>query len=451
MKSPPAIADRLPAPDTDPGGRPGAAGMLWGEEADGAQALQHLLECRDGQWSAMLGRYRLATHFQPIYSLAHRRCVGHEALLRAQDEQGRPVLPVRVLAEPQAAGGLMRADRLCRLVHAHNFVAQRARDPFDQWLFLNVHPRVFMSGPAQGTVAWVRYMADHLGLPAHQVVLEVTEEALGEDAGFDAAVALARELGCLLALDDFGAGHSNFDRVWRIRPEIVKLDRSVVVRAASERRIARVVAQMVSLLHECGALVLLEGIETSEEAYVALEAGADFVQGFHFGRPAPQLAPARAEAVDAVWREFDARHDANARAYRERIGPYVNAIGYAASLLEAGRSPEEACASFLLLPDAEVCYLLDEQGLQIGQNLVSPVFEMQRLPQFAPLADACDARWARRPYFRRAMEAFGRVQVTRPYLTIHGPHLCVTVSVSLRHEGRTVVLGGDIAWSGEES
>jgi hypothetical protein len=88
VKSPPAIADRLPAPDTDPGGRPGAAGMLWGEEADGAQALQHLLECRDGQWSAMLGRYRLATHFQPIYSLAHRRCVGHEALLRAQDEQG---------------------------------------------------------------------------------------------------------------------------------------------------------------------------------------------------------------------------------------------------------------------------------------------------------------------------------------------------------------------------
>lgn len=409
-------------------------------------SLQSLLEHRDGQWSARLSEYRLFSHFQPIYSLAHRRAVGHEALLRAQDGQGQGVPPARLLGGHRAIGELLHVDRLCRLVHAHNFVQQA---PQDHWLFLNVHPQVFLSGPAHGTPQYMAHLARHLGLQPHQLVLEVTEDVLGEDAGFDGAVALAREMGCLLALDDFGAGHSNFDRVWRIRPEIVKLDRSVVARAASEPRVARVITQMVSLLHECGALVLLEGIETEREAYLALDAGADFVQGFHFGRPQPRLAVPQSPAVEAVWHDFDARHGIGERAYRDRISPYINAIGYAASLLEAGRSEQASCASFLALPGAELCYLLDEQGLQIGQNLVAPTCATARLPQFAPLADAHNARWARRPYFRRAVESFGRVQVTRPYLTINGAHLCVTVSVSLRRHGQLIVLGGDIAWQAE--
>lgn len=442
VKLPPAFPS-IPSPDADP-----RADLAAAAEADvaGMAALQSLLECHDGQWSARLGGYRLFSHFQPIYSLAHRRAVGYEALLRGVDAQGQGVPPARLLGGHRSIGDLMHVDRLCRLLHAHNFVAQ---GPRDQWLFLNVHPQVFMSGPAHGTAHYMAHLTRELGLQPHQLVLEVTEDVLGEDAGFDGAVALSRELGCLLALDDFGAGHSNFDRVWRIRPEIVKLDRSVVVRAASEPRVARVVAQMVSLLHECGALVLLEGVETEQEAYVALDAGADFVQGFHFGRPQPQLAGLQSPAVDAVWRDFDARHGARDRAYRERIGPYINAIGYGASLLEAGRSEQESCAPFLALPGAELCYLLDEQGLQIGQNLVAPAFETARLPQFAPLADARHARWARRPYFRRAVESFGRVQVTRPYLTINGAHLCVTVSVSLRRHGQLIVLGGDIAWQAE--
>ncbi len=40
-------------------------------------------------------------------------------------------------------------------------------------------------------------------------------------------------MGCLLAIDDFGAGHSNFERVWNLKPDIVKLDRTLLVRALS--------------------------------------------------------------------------------------------------------------------------------------------------------------------------------------------------------------------------
>src|SRR5262249_52232935 len=153
---------------------------------------------------------------------------------------------------------------------------------------------------------------------------EVLEASLPDDPGFDRRIGELRELGCLVSLDDFGAGHSNFDRVFRLRPEIVKLDRSVVVRAEVDPHAQRIASQMVSLLHECGCLVLMEGIETPEGAYTALRCDVDFVQGYHFGRPAPALAGADAgqEALRAAWERFDRRSTTDDRAWQRQMASY---------------------------------------------------------------------------------------------------------------------------------
>jgi hypothetical protein len=63
-----------------------------------------------------------------------------------------------------------------------------------------------------------------------------------------------------------------------------------------------------------------------------------------------------------------------------------------------------------------------------------------------PLVRAGDARWSRRPYFRRATEAVGEIQVTRPYLSLYGARLCVTVSVAFWIDGRLRVVCGDLDW-----
>lgn len=414
-----------------------------GTPADGQSGPAPRLEQEDGRWWGMYGPWRITSHFQPIFSLTHRRAVGHEALLRAWGPGG-PVSPAQVLSSGTTPRELVLLDRLCRAVHVHNF----ARTPCaDQWLFLNVHPAVFAAG-GMGENRWMSLSRETLGrfgIAPGQVVLEVTEDAIREEASFDAAVARAREFGCLLALDDFGAGHSNFDRVWRIRPDIVKLDRSVVAQAGREARIARVVTQMVSLLHECGAMVLVEGVETAQEADFALESDVDFVQGYYFAPPAPQLHPPGVpDAVDAVWARFDERAALADQGQRRRMAPYVRAMADAAARYAAGEEFASACAGFLALPDVELCFLIDEHGLQAAPNLTTARFD-GRPVAFAPLADVRGARWSRRPYFRRAVEAEGRVHVTRPYLSVHGARLCLTVSVGIRRQGRLMVLGGDIA------
>jgi EAL domain-containing protein (putative c-di-GMP-specific phosphodiesterase class I) len=96
-------------------------------------------------------------------------------------------------------------------------------------------------------------------------------------------------MGASIAMDDFGIGRSNFDRVVALRPDVVKIDRSVLAAAMGRERACRVLPGMIDLLHESHARVAVEGIETQREALFAIGAKADYLQGFYFAAPQARL------------------------------------------------------------------------------------------------------------------------------------------------------------------
>ena len=323
----------------------------------------------DGRAASRTSDYlgdRLASHFQPIFSLTHHRAIGHEALLRATElSSGAARAPMELFASADGDAGRVALDRAALMQHLAAYTGGGS----NEWLFLNVHPRSLASAHGASTDDVARALAMH-GLRPEQVVIEVLESSLPDDEDFDRRIEELRTLGCLVSLDDFGAGHSNFDRVFRLRPEIVKLDRSVVVRAEVDPHARRIASQMVSLLHECGCLVLMEGIETSDGAYTSLRCDVDFVQGYHFGRPAPLLAKAQVGlgALQAAWDRFDQQSLSDDRAWQEQMSPYKQSIELASVLLAGGASIDDACKRFLSQPGADMCYLLDKRGRQVVRN-----------------------------------------------------------------------------------
>lgn len=391
----------------------------------------------------------LSSHFQPIFSLSHSRVVGHEALLRAHDARGIAVSPLEVFAACADEREANRCDTLSRAVHLRRFARQ---DVADQWVFLNIRPEALLSLSEAEDSNNLDEVRQQLGIPAGQIVLELLESAIPQGTAFLEAMARVKRRGFLVALDDFGAGHSNFDRVWSIRPDIVKLDRSLVAGLARDPSRQRVVAQMVSLLHECGSLVLMEGVETQEEALLALESDVDFVQGYYFGRPQPELVASEpAPLIMALHGQLAQYRQTQRARQKALVAPYQNAIGYTGVLLGAGRSPEEACHSFLNLPHAEVCFVLDEHGYQVGANLwAEPCQATREMRRYGPLMHTDGACWARRPYFKRALQSPGKVQVTRPYRTLNGDRLSITASVAFlcKVDGCEAwrVICGDIVW-----
>ena len=127
------------------------------------------------------------------------------------------------------------------------------------------------------------------------------------------------------------------------------------------------------------------------------------------------------------------------------MSPYKQAIELASVLLAGGASMDDACARFLAQPGSHMCYLLDRQGRQVVANAYRDGSELQlaSVERFAPLHDTRDARWSRRAYFRGAEAAPNIAQVTRPYMTLQGMRMCVTVSIQFDMGGRPLVLCGD--------
>jgi EAL domain-containing protein (putative c-di-GMP-specific phosphodiesterase class I) len=406
------------------------------------QSIRSLLQPEGNQTVGKIAGLTVRSHFQPIFSVAHSRTVGFEGLMRPSDPDGNPVAPLNALAMGRDFSHILTLDRLASAVHVHNFQHLKA----DGWLFLNMNSAVFLESVHDGH--FLGELLEATGFPPHRVVIEILEQGVLNEVRLGEAVQFFRKQGFLIALDDFGAGHSNFDRVWNLQPDIVKLDRSMTTQAGSNLRIRRMMPVMVSLLHEAGSLVLMEGIETAGEALMAMDADADFVQGYYFGVPAESLsAEDKSRALfDQLWIDFRDVTLPEVSFHRREVSPYINAIGYAASLIESGIPLMHAASGFLDLPGAERCYLLDSAGRQIGENMINPRQMAIADQRYSPLENAKGANWSRRFYFRRALEHPGKVQVTRPYLSIAGANQCITVSIGSLVDGEMRVLCGDVSW-----
>jgi len=387
---------------------------------------------------------RLMSHFQPIYSLVHKRPVGYEALLRTRNMAGHNIPPLALFNKLRSEEDTVFLDRLCRNIHLRNFLPM-ADD--NSWIFLNVNPQVTVGGRRYGS--YFSDLLERYQIPPHRIVVEILESNINDESLLADAVSYYKNLGCLVAIDDFGAGHSNFDRIWRLSPQIVKLDRSMITQAVNNPSVKRVLPNLVSLLHESGSLALMEGIETEQEALIAMDSGLDFVQGYYFGRPDNLLISTQqdTEILPKLCEKFKAFTRGNVEKYNQKLHDYVTAFRHTAWLIENGISAENACEEILALSKTERCYLLNQDGRQLGSNMTAPLCNTWKDPRFKPLEDARDAIWSRRPYFRRAINNPGEVQISRPYLSLAGANMCVTLSVLVNRGAASQVLCCDLDWN----
>jgi EAL domain-containing protein (putative c-di-GMP-specific phosphodiesterase class I) len=388
----------------------------------------------------------LTSVFQPIYSLSHMRAVGYEGLLRAHDAFDCPVPPLDVFGAAARSGELHYVDRLAQILHLENFKTLGAER---EWLFLNVHAGALSDSYH---LAALNANLARLGLTPRRIVLEMQASGTHDFERIADEVRRFRELGFLIALDNFGAGDSNLERIWQVDPDIVKLDRMMLSHAAHRTDAAAILPGLVALLHEAGKLVLIESVETEHEAQLAFACDADFVQGFHFARPSPGSADSvyAAARIAELARQHRSRNEARERRAASRLAPYIRAFARAGERLAAGEPLEEVCWNFLALDHAARCFLLDDEGCQAGRNIVLRADRAAQEARFLPVADAQGANWMRRPYFRAALEAPERVHATKPYLSINEALPCVTLSLAVQVGERLCVLCGDIDWIEED-
>jgi predicted signal transduction protein with EAL and GGDEF domain len=244
----------------------------------------------------------LAMEFQPIIALADRRVAAVEALARWHCARRGTVPPQRFV--PVAEQGGLAAELTRWTLHAGlREYADLQRIAPGVRCAINLSPRAFAEA---GLVEQVVAALAIWGVPANDLVLEVTETAVMEDPESSAqALRGLRDAGIGIAIDDFGKGYSSFTYLRHFPATELKIDQSFVAAVAHDARAHRLVASMVELAHGLGIEATCEGVENAETVRLLQDMGCDYAQGYHFGRPTSRdhlmatLGGARATAAGA--------------------------------------------------------------------------------------------------------------------------------------------------------
>lgn len=225
------------------------------------------------QLQLMLDQDMLLTAFQPIHSLASGRILGVEALTRFVDQDGAGT----EFWFSEAAA----VDMLCELEFAameKALVTAKGLPP-DIYVALNVSPETCLDPRLPDLLR-------RSGLPPKRIVLELTERLeVSEYTPLLAVLAPLRQQGLRIAVDDAGSGFASMRHVLHIRPDIIKLDRSLIAGIDDDQGRQALGAALVEFARRIGAALIAEGIETPAELAAVTGLGMTAGQGYLIGRP----------------------------------------------------------------------------------------------------------------------------------------------------------------------
>ena len=227
--------------------------------------------------------------FQPVVDLATGAVVGWEALARGPrgSELERPDL---LFAAARAAGRHEELDVLCQRNALRAALDAGVTAPCV--LFLNIEPDTSGFLPLELRELYARACAQMT------VAVEITERALTQRPGaLLAHIADMRAMGVAVALDDVGTDTDTLAMMSLLEPEVIKLDLALV-QASPDAAIAEAVHAVHAQAERTGATILVEGVETPEQARVGEALGATLAQGWLYGKrevlislPDPPRAP----------------------------------------------------------------------------------------------------------------------------------------------------------------
>jgi diguanylate cyclase (GGDEF)-like protein/PAS domain S-box-containing protein len=219
----------------------------------------------------------------------------YEVLLRLRDAQGELIPPNSFLPTAERFGLMADIDRWVIDRSLRALREARAQESRPIMLSINLSAQGLAS---PGLAAYVTSKVVEHNVDPALLVFEITEShSITDVTKVQALLHELRQLGCRIAVDDFGTGFSTFSYLRQLEADILKIDGSLIAGLPDDRLDRTVVASLVNIARSAGKLTVAECVENSAALFTLLECGVDYVQGHSVGMPRLQLAASASLSV----------------------------------------------------------------------------------------------------------------------------------------------------------
>ncbi|WP_426617564.1 EAL domain-containing protein [Raoultella sp. R2A007] len=220
---------------------------------------------------------------QPLKDLRSQKCVGVEILLRWNNPRRGNIPPDVFIPLAEGANLIVPLTRYVLKETAR----QLSQFPEDKnfHISINVAARHFANGELMRDLHHLWFSAH----PVQQLVVELTERDVLQEGDHHMAELLHFK-GVMLAIDDFGTGNSSLSWLEKLRPDVLKIDKSFTSAIGVDSVNTTVTDMIIALARRLNILTVAEGVETAAQSRYLQQHGVDVLQGFYYARPMPVAA-----------------------------------------------------------------------------------------------------------------------------------------------------------------
>lgn len=228
-------------------------------------------------------RRELSLHYQAKVGAHDGQILGFEALLRWHRTDGGTVPPDRFIPVAEESGLIGEIGGWVIAETCRQIAAWARQGKGWQRVAVNVSARQLLG---EDLVELIRRETSLHGIDTSLLEIEVTESFIMSNPKQSLAILRdLRQMGLTIAIDDFGTGYSSLSYLRRLPADVLKIDRSFVQEATSDRSVRAIIETIVSLSRTLGMSIVAEGVETAAEADLLRNAGCDVLQGYLFAKP----------------------------------------------------------------------------------------------------------------------------------------------------------------------
>ena len=232
----------------------------------------------------VLKNKRLVVHFQPIFNTKSLEVYGYEGLIRGMDATGRMISPGLLFEQAKKCNLMFQLDKLAR----QTVIEVAASLKLEKNLFVNFVPTSIYQ-PAL-CLATTKETVERNNFDASKIIFEVVEfEKIEDHDHLNSILNYYKSFGYRTALDDVGMGYATLDNLLKFRPDLIKIDKSIVENIHRSKTKQKRLQKYIETAQQYHMKILVEGIETKGEADFVESLEIDYVQGYYYGKPAPNL------------------------------------------------------------------------------------------------------------------------------------------------------------------